>query len=174
MGYTRLQSKPNDGVRPLKRILPWTVVGLVFICQPLMWAALAQAAVKPKASVAHKAAAKPQVSPQFIDSHLPAANPNALVITHHTITLHGKRIKFTATTGYMPIKAENGKLLANIFFIAYTKDEPKGKANHRPLTFCFNGGPGAASNWLNIGCAGPYRLVLTPKGNVTPPTVQVG
>lgn len=164
---------PIDGVPPLKRIVSWSIVTLIVVSQPLIWTAMARAAANPKAAAVHKPAAVPRPVPAVINSHLPAANPDALVITHHTITLDGKKVAFTATTGYMPIKAENGRLLAHIFFIAYTKDEPKGKLDHRPLTFCFNGGPGAASNWLNIGCAGPYRLLLTPKGNVTPPPFKL-
>lgn len=155
----------------MKKMLFWSIVGLMVVCQPLMRATLAYAAVNPK--VAATADAKPKVAAAFINSHLPAADPGALVITRHSIMLNGKRVKFTATTGYMPIKTENGKLLANMFFIAYTKDEPAGQVDHRPLTFCFNGGPGAASNWLNIGCAGPYRLQLTPRGNVTPPPFKL-
>lgn len=162
----------DNGVPQLKRILSWSVVGLVVAGQLWISNAVAQAAGKPGKTPAHHAT-QSAAKPAFIDSHLPPAAPDALVITHHSIMLHGKRMKFTATTGYMPIKGGNGKLLANIFFIAYTKDEPAGKVWHRPLTFCFNGGPGAASNWLNIGCAGPYRLLLTPGGNITPPPFKL-
>lgn len=149
------------------RLLPWLAIALVVMIQPFLLTLPAYAATKAKAPAVYK------VAPKVIDSHLPPAAPDALAITHHTITLDGKRVAFTATAGYMPIKADNGKLLAKIFFIAYTKDEPQGKALHRPLTFCFNGGPGAASNWLNIGCAGPYRLLLTPEGNITPPPFKL-
>ena len=46
----------------------------------------------------------------------------AAVVTRHQMTLGGKPFAYTATAGYMPMKDENGKLKANIFFIAYTKD----------------------------------------------------
>ncbi len=77
------------------------------------------------------------------------------VITHHHIVLDGKTINYTAAAGYMPIKDEKGKLLARIFYVAYTADgEPTGK---RPVTFAFNGGPGSSSIWLHVGAISPVR-----------------
>ncbi len=35
----------------------------------------------------------------------------------------------------------------------------------RPLTFVFNGGPGASSAYLHLGAMGPWRL---PLDNITP------
>lgn len=39
----------------------------------------------------------------------------------------------------------------------------------RPITFVFNGGPGAAAVWLHLGTAGPKRVQLQPDGNTLPP-----
>src|SRR4029079_6708258 len=36
----------------------------------------------------------------------------------------------------------------------------------RPVTFLFNGGPGASSAWLQFGNAGPWRLSITGEGAV--------
>ncbi|MEO6884168.1 MAG: peptidase S10 [Bacteroidia bacterium] len=77
------------------------------------------------------------------------------VITHHHITIDGKEINYTATTGYMPMKDSLGKLLAKIFYIAYTNDAPAAK---RPVTFAFNGGPGSSSIWLHMGAISPIRV----------------
>ncbi len=111
------------------------------------------------------------------EAHLPKANPNGLSVVHAQLTIHKKVLHYTVTTGYMPMKS-NGKVQAKIFFIAYTKDPKPGissttQRNKRPITFLFNGGPGAASVWLNLGCAGPTRVELTPKGNVTPPPYKL-
>ena len=58
----------------------------------------------------------------------------------------------------MPIKtSETGEVEANMFYVAYTVDQPKGAAP-RPLTFSFNGGPGSASVWLHMGAIGPRRF----------------
>ena len=71
------------------------------------------------------------------------------VVTHHEIHVGGRVLHYTATTGYMPIRNDEGTdIEANIFFIAYTLDNPPAK---RPLMFSFNGGPGSASIWLHLG-----------------------
>lgn len=89
----------------------------------------------------------------------------ALSITHHSITLGGRTLDYTATAGLMPLKDETGKLDASIFFIAYTlgRDKPD---PHRPLMFAFNGGPGAAALWLHVGGLGPKRVVMEADGTV--------
>src|SRR5579872_2586354 len=61
------------------------------------------------------------------------------VVTHHTITVHGKTINYTATAAEMPIKNSSGQTEAHIFYMAYTLDGAD--SSKRPLTFCFNGGP---------------------------------
>ncbi len=75
------------------------------------------------------------------------------VVTHHQITLDGKLLKYTATTGRLPIKRGDGKIEAEMFFVAYTLDGQD--ADKRPLTFAFNGGPGSATIWLHMGALGP-------------------
>lgn len=91
------------------------------------------------------------------------------VKTKGSVTLNGKVINYTATTGYMPLKTEDGKLRANIFYIAYTKDNG-GDLTKRPITYTFNGGPGSASVWLHMGVIGPKRIVMSDKGEaLTPP-----
>jgi carboxypeptidase C (cathepsin A) len=83
-------------------------------------------------------------------------------VTHHQIALNGKTLSYTATTGRLPIKRDDGKIEAEMFFVAYTLDgQETGK---RPLTFAFNGGPGSASVWLHMGALGPKRVVLQPNG----------
>ncbi len=84
------------------------------------------------------------------------------VITHHQIALNGKTLSYTATTGRLPIKRGDGKIEAEMFFVAYTLDGQE--AARRPLTFSFNGGPGSASVWLHMGALGPKRVVLQSNG----------
>ena len=91
-------------------------------------------------------------------------------VTHHTMTLGGKPFAYTATAGYMPMKDENGKLKANIFYVAYTKD---GASNQRPMTYAFNGGPGSSSVWLHLGAIGPKRVLLTDEGWAPPPPYRL-
>jgi len=93
------------------------------------------------------------------------------VVTHHEIQVGGKTLRYTATTGYMPIRnEESGEVEANIFFVAYTLD---GAAPKRPLMFSFNGGPGSASIWLHLGAIGPRRVKMLPGGEMPQPPFEL-
>src|SRR6202051_4759048 len=88
------------------------------------------------------------------------------VVTHHQITVDGRLLKYSATAGRLPIKRGDGRIEAEMFYVAYTldgQDAPK-----RPLTFAFNGGPGSASIWLHMGALGPRKVVLQPDGFMPP------
>jgi carboxypeptidase C (cathepsin A) len=90
----------------------------------------------------------------------------APIVTHHQITVNGKLLHYTATAGRLPIKRADGKIEAEMFFVAYTLDGQE--TNRRPLTFAFNGGPGSSSIWLHMGALGPKRVVLQPDGFMPP------
>jgi carboxypeptidase C (cathepsin A) len=95
----------------------------------------------------------------------PAEGPKT---TEHAILIDGQSLSYRATAGQLPQLDENGKPTGQFFYVAYEKLPPD---IHRPLTFIFNGGPGAAAVWLHIGTAGPRRVFTdpaTPDG-VTPP-----
>src|SRR5262245_13932687 len=72
-----------------------------------------------------------------------------------TIAVAGRPLTYIATAGTLPIYDQNGERSAAVFYTAYVA---KGGDASRPLTFVFNGGPGAASAYLHIGLAGP-RIV---------------
>jgi carboxypeptidase C (cathepsin A) len=91
-----------------------------------------------------------------------------LVVTHHEIRVNGKALKYTATTGLMPIRNAKGETEAHIFFMAYTLDGVNDNA-HRPLMFSFNGGPGSASVWLHLGAVGPKRVEMLDNGEMPHP-----
>jgi carboxypeptidase C (cathepsin A) len=88
------------------------------------------------------------------------------VVTRHQITVDGKPLKYTATAGRLPIKRGDGKIEAEMFYVAYTLDGQD--SAKRPLTFAYNGGPGSASIWLHMGALGPRRVVLEPDGFMPP------
>ncbi len=87
------------------------------------------------------------------------------VTTSHSIQVDGETLAYTATTGYLPLLDDGGTHLANIHFTYYRKDGVDDPAD-RPLTFMFNGGPGAASVWLHLGL-GPRRVVMRDPGTDT-------
>ena len=95
------------------------------------------------------------------DEHFDVAEVTPIV-THHQFASNGKTLSYTATAGRLPIKRGDGKIEAEMFFVAYTLDGQD--SSRRPLTFAFNGGPGSASVWLNMGALGPKRVVLQPNG----------
>ena len=88
------------------------------------------------------------------------------VVTHHSIRVGGRELRYTATAGRMPIKDTEGKTDALMFYVAYTLDG--GDPSTRPVTFSFNGGPGSASIWLHMGAMGPRKVVLQPEGWMPP------
>ncbi len=93
------------------------------------------------------------------------------VVSHHQITMDGKLLKYTATAGRLPLKRGDGKIEAEMFFVAYTLDGQD--AEKRPLTFAFNGGPGSATIWLHMGALGPRRAGLMPDGLLPPAPYRV-
>jgi carboxypeptidase C (cathepsin A) len=99
-----------------------------------------------------------------------AAKEEKPSVTRHQMTIGGKPFAYTATAGYLPMKDESGKLKANIFFTAYTKD---GASPRRPITFAFNGGPGSSSVWLHLGALGPKRVLMTDEGWALPPPYRL-
>ncbi|HEX7721395.1 MAG TPA: hypothetical protein VF397_04510, partial [Pyrinomonadaceae bacterium] len=106
-----------------------------------------------------------QRPPQERPSPVPEETP---VITHHSITVGGKELHYTATVGMMPLKNRDGETEARIFFMAYTLDGVSDRQK-RPLTFSFNGGPGSASVWLHMGALGPRRVPMNPDGTMPAP-----
>jgi carboxypeptidase C (cathepsin A) len=104
-----------------------------------------------------------------------------LVESKHSVTVGGREIKYTVITGTMVLKeetpdrekeSEGEKPRAQIFFIAYTRDDVEDKSR-RPLTFSFNGGPGSSSVWLHLGLLGPRRVILQDDGDLPPPPFKL-
>jgi carboxypeptidase C (cathepsin A) len=78
--------------------------------------------------------------------------------TKHTLALAGRTLEFTATAGSIRLFDDKGEPQADIAYTAYVLDGADPRT--RPVTFFFNGGPGAASAYLQLGNAGPWRLAI--------------
>uniref|UniRef100_Q02BS8 Peptidase S10, serine carboxypeptidase n=1 Tax=Solibacter usitatus (strain Ellin6076) TaxID=234267 RepID=Q02BS8_SOLUE len=76
-----------------------------------------------------------------------------------SIQLEGKALNYTVTVGTLPV-FDNGKRTGEVVLTSYTVEGPD-----RPVTFALNGGPGAASVFLNLGAIGPKRLEFGEQGN---------
>jgi len=131
---------------------------------PVLLAAADAASAKPTKSGAAKSGAgtKPESGP----------SDTIAVVTHHEITVDGKSLRYTVTTGMLPLRNETGEIEARIFFVAYSA-EGRGGPGTRPLMFSFNGGPGSSSVWLHLGALGPRRVKMLDEGGMPPPPYQL-
>ncbi len=133
----------------MKRVL-WVSMAFLSMCSGVLHAA--EAEPTPKKEAASKSE---ELKEEFS-------------VTHHTVTIDGKPLHYTATAGNLVLKSADGKPEASIFFIAYTKDDEKEPAK-RPVTFVTNGGPGSSSVWLHLGLLGPRRVSLNADGTTQAP-----
>jgi carboxypeptidase C (cathepsin A) len=78
--------------------------------------------------------------------------------TKQTLVLPGRTLAFAATAGSIRLFDDKGEPQADLAYTSYQLDGAD--ARTRPVTFLFNGGPGAASAWLQFGDAGPWRLAF--------------
>ena len=104
-----------------------------------------------------------------------AAAPKAedkLVTTQHKAIIGGKEVHYTATTGTLVLRDEEGKPRASIFFTAYIRDGIADRAK-RPVTFTYNGGPGSSSVWLHLGAYGPRRVKTDDEGMMSKPPYEL-
>src|SRR5262249_2471567 len=79
--------------------------------------------------------------------------------TEHPLDAEGVKLAYSATAGTLNLYEQSGERTAAIFYTAYTL---KGGGAGRPVTFVFNGGPGAASAYLHLGLVGPKILDFGP------------
>ncbi len=91
-----------------------------------------------------------------------------VVKTTGHVSINNKTINYDATTGFLVLKDKTGKPKANIFYVAYTKNDVS-DVRTRPVTFVFNGGPGSSSAWLHMGAIGPKKVATTDYGKVENP-----
>ncbi len=84
--------------------------------------------------------------------------------TTHTLALSGRTLSFTAVAGSIRLFDDKGEPQADVAYTSYQLDGAE--RGTRPVTFLFNGGPGASSAWLQLGAAGPWRLSITGEGAV--------
>lgn len=113
-----------------------------------------------------------------------------LSITTGTVMVDGVEVPYVATAGKLPQKQDGGDAKADIFFVAYTRgtlseggdkegdDKGEGKGEpitdkSRPITFCFNGGPGSSSVWLHLGMLGPKRIRMPDDASFPEPPYKL-
>ncbi|HLY54883.1 MAG TPA: peptidase S10 [Stellaceae bacterium] len=124
---------------------------------------LALLAVPAFADEGAKSADKPDKSEKSDKADKESAVLNLLPpdsVTQHTMQAGGQRLAYTATAGTLPLRDDKGEKSALVFYVAYTLQGAN--AATRPVSFFFNGGPGAGSAFLHLGAAGPIALEFPP------------
>ena len=81
--------------------------------------------------------------------------------TKGSVTVGGQKIDYEATAGTIQLKNQKDEPRASVFYIAYTRSGVDDLAK-RPITFCFNGGPGSSSVWLHLGAFGRSGYTCRP------------
>jgi carboxypeptidase C (cathepsin A) len=88
-------------------------------------------------------------------------------ITHHSATVAGRRIRYTATVGHLvTVDPSSSEPAAKMFYLAFTEDAAH--PQDRPVTFFYNGGPGSSSVYVLLGSFAPMRI-KTKMPDFTPP-----
>lgn len=73
-------------------------------------------------------------------------------------------IAYTATAKWLVLRKKE-KPSAELFSVSYVAESSD---LDRPVTFVFNGGPGASSAYLHVGAVGPQRVDFPPDGTLPP------
>lgn len=129
------------------------------------------AAVQAPAERPAPAPPRPATTEASVETSHPVAEPEP-VLTRHELRLGAKLLRYTVTTGRLPLRNERGETEAHVFFMAYVAD-PAGEPGKRPLTFSFNGGPGSSSVWLHLGALGPRRVRMLDDGGMPQPPYEL-
>lgn len=79
-------------------------------------------------------------------------------ITHHTLTLHGKKYAYTTHAGTITLYDKEHNPTVRMFYTADTLDNTS--PDTRPITFIYNGGPGSSAMLLRMASFGPKRVIL--------------
>jgi carboxypeptidase C (cathepsin A) len=110
------------------------------------------------------ASTEPKPANRPDDNHLPAD-----ITTNHELALEGRCLKFQATAGSIRLADDKDAPQADVAFVAYRLEGANPVT--RPVTFAINGGPGAASAWLQLGAIGPWRLPMLGLAPSSAPTL---
>lgn len=105
-------------------------------------------------------------APAFAEDAAPPRNPTALPADaggKGTVVATDDTLTYKIAVEQVPLFDPKGGKVAEIVVTSYTLDRVDAKA--RPITYAFNGGPGASSAWLNFGGLGPKRLAFGNDGD---------
>jgi carboxypeptidase C (cathepsin A) len=101
----------------------------------------------------------------------PEAMLPARAATHHVIGIGDRRLEYDAVAETLPLTDRKGEPTASIFTVSYLLSSAG--AGPRPISFVFNGGPGAASVFLHLGALGPKILETPANGDAPNPPMRL-
>jgi carboxypeptidase C (cathepsin A) len=126
------------------------------------------------------------------DAAPPPPPAERLVERRSAVTIAGQKVDYVSNTGTYFLRDEEGKPQASIFFVSYHRvkvTEPPAPMGPppptppavqvsppdptRPITFCFNGGPGSSSVWLHLGAWGPKKAFMPDDGTQPQPPAKL-
>ncbi len=89
---------------------------------------------------------------------------------HRRLDLGGRGLDYEVVADWVVLHKRD-EPIASLFYTGYfaTGIDPA----QRPLTFIFNGGPGAASAYLHMAAVGPRRVLFAENGTMPPPPVRL-
>jgi carboxypeptidase C (cathepsin A) len=90
-------------------------------------------------------------------------NPDTAVVTRHQTTIKGQPVSYRAVTGMQPVLDGNRQPIAAVNYTYYEREGVK-DFDARPLVISFNGGPGTAAVWMQLGFTGPALLKIDSEG----------
>jgi carboxypeptidase C (cathepsin A) len=102
-----------------------------------------------------------------------SATEAGISTTEGQVTVAGSILKYRARAGHLTLRNDADKPIADMFFVSYEKLPAADSPADRPITFVFNGGPGAAAVWLQMGAAGPRRIDLDANGDPPSPPYAI-
>lgn len=88
-------------------------------------------------------------------------DPPAGAQTTATWTAAGVSVDYSASAKWIVLRKKE-RPAAEIFSVSYVAD----RDGDRPVTFVFNGGPGASSAYLHMGAVGPLRVAFPADGTL--------
>jgi carboxypeptidase C (cathepsin A) len=120
----------------------------------------------------------PAPTPPDTDAE-PVTPADDLSATSHTLRVGRRTLNYTATAGRVVLREEKvtdgvfkgHRPTAEMFVTSYLLEGTDPAT--RPVTFCFNGGPGSSSVWLHMGLFGPRRIVMGDAGDLKSPPYEL-
>ena len=112
-----------------------------------------------------------------LEAQIKASAPPAPPVNHELwgegegqITVGGASLAYKVKVEGLVLRHEDeGHAQLRVGVTTYLR--PGADPGARPITFCFNGGPGSSSVWLHLGAFGPRRVLLSPELSPRPPFV---